>query len=155
MINAIRVAEESYRAETGAYANISNNVSITNAAGTGCTAAASMYPNAAPGAFKNGWGATCAAAQCPTAGLDWTSIPLHVDGPVMYGYSVSAGPTGAVSPTTFQMIGKNGNYTLTPGAQPTDWFMVGACGDPDGDGIFSAYLGASFTNEVYESNEGN
>jgi hypothetical protein len=157
MINAIRVAQESYHAETGLYADISGagHVAVTPAGGGAgqCTNNSYMYPSTAPGAFKAGWGAACGGA-CPNTGIDWTSIPLHVDGPVMYGYTTTAGLAGT-TPAAVTMVGKNGNYSISAGAQPTEWFLVGACGDPDGDGITSSYLGASFTNEVYESNEGN
>jgi type IV pilus assembly protein PilA len=157
MVNAIRVAQEAYHAETGQYANISKDkIGVTNSAGTACTNASSMYPTTAPGAVRVGWGAACSSDQCPTTGLTWASIPVHVDGPVMYGYTTIAGVADVTPPPIDLIGGKSGSstYTITFPKATTEWFVVGACGDPNGDGIYSAYLSSSFSNEVFESNDG-
>ena len=156
MVNAIRVAQEAYKAETGTYANISPSIAVTGTGGNTCSNSGSMYPTTSPGAFKTGWGAACGSA-C-NSGIDWTAIPLHVDGPVMYGYSTIAGfaGTGTGPSSISTMIGRSGTYSVTFPANPvTDWYVASACGDPDGDGTHSAYVGSSFTNEIFESNEGN
>src|SRR5215470_6389007 len=64
MVNAIKVAQETYHAETGQYANISASLSL-----------GSLYPQATPDS-KNGtaWGATCSVCT-DTAG--WQKLPVH------------------------------------------------------------------------------
>ncbi len=152
MINSIRVAQEAYKAETGTYANISSNLSITGSSGTSCTNSASLYPNTSPGNFKTGWGAACTGCNAP---LNWDTIPIHVDGAVMYGYTTIAGFAGTGPAALTTMIGRNGVYTLNfPATPATDWFVAAACGDPDGNGTRSAYVTSSFSNDIFESNDG-
>ena len=94
MVNAIRVAQESFKGETGTYANITGKIvanTWTNAA----------YPHvSAPGSYKVAWGTACTGApQCPNAalGFSWNTFPVHVDGPTMYAYSTEAGMRSASS----------------------------------------------------------
>ncbi len=156
MVNAIRTAQEAYKAETGTYANISPSLSVTKATGDDCTADGAMYPNGSitlGTVVKTAWGAACTAAQCNT-GMTWESVPVHVDGPVMFGYTTIAGLAGS-TPTAIATMLRNGTaYTLNFPASTSDWFLVAACGDTDGDKVFSAYVSGSFSNEVFSSNEG-
>ncbi len=159
MVNAIRTAQENYKAETGTYAAITGTattaLSITNGGGTDCSQLAAMYPLASPTAgvvTKTAWGLACTGSQCPTAGITWDSIPIHVDGPVIYGYTTVANLAGT-TPGALSML-RNGTYSLTFPTATTDWFAVAACGDPDGDKVFSAYVSSSFSNEIFASNEG-
>ncbi len=156
MVNAIRTAQEAYRAETGGYAPVSGSTSagiaVTNASGNGCANNSLMYPNSAVGAMKYAWGGPGGSAGSVT----WDALPVHVDGPVMYGYTTVAGPAGS-QPSAITLI-KAGATTYSvsfPATPVTDWFLVGACGDPDGDGVYSAYLSSSFSNEIFVSNDGN
>jgi type IV pilus assembly protein PilA len=156
MVNSIRTAQEAYKAETGTYADISPSLSVTAGGGTACTAFGAQYPNGNTPTIgtvtKTAWGAACTAAQC--GGVTWNSIPVHVDGPVIYGYTTIAGLSG-VTPTAIATMYNNGAaYTLNFPSPTSDWFLVAACGDTDGDGIFSAYVSGSFSNEIFSSNDG-
>jgi type IV pilus assembly protein PilA len=159
MINAIRVAQEAYKAETGAYADVSTAIGYV--ASTGPQNFSSMYPMQAPGSFKMGWGAACTTGCNTAAGYDWTTLPVHTDGAVMYGYTTLGGPSGGFStyagntaPNAISLNGRSGAYTVTFPTPSTDWYMCSAAGDPDGNGIFSSYTGSSFTNDIFESNDG-
>jgi type IV pilus assembly protein PilA len=153
-VNSIRVAQEAYHSETGAYANLSKGLCAT----VNC---ASLYPqeavNQAVGDYKVGWGVACGAA-CNT-GMDWSMLPVHVTGGVMYGYSTISGAAG----TTFANGSGGsglpsawpGGYTVnTGGTQPADWYLVTGVGDENGDGVPCVVLGSSVTNDVAIMNEG-
>ena len=139
MVQAIRVAEEAYHAETQTYV------------GTSLDAASSWYPAAAPGAFKTGWGVYGACTlSAPTSGC-FQLLPVHVDGPVMFGYATAAGIAGSAL---------TGGWPLTlappaptpPAVTTTDWYWVTAYGNINGDGISTAWvMGSSFTNDQYVS----
>jgi type IV pilus assembly protein PilA len=156
MVNAIRTAQEAYKAETGTYAAVTG--SDTNVLGTssntGCNNPTLMYPLASPPAgviTKTAWGLTC-TSQCPGT-AKWDALPVHVDGPVIYGYTTVAGIAGS-TPSTVTMYRNGSTYNLTFTTATTDWFAVAACADTDGDGTYSGYVSTSFSNEIFASNEG-
>jgi prepilin-type N-terminal cleavage/methylation domain-containing protein len=148
MLQSIRAAQEAYHSETQQYANISNCFTDTG----GC-----LYPNGAPGSFKTAWGAACAGSQCNTTAQGgpangWLDLPVHVDGPVMYGYWTTAGAAGtAANPASWSI---NGATTSLPSSVPTDWFEIGAGGDVNGNGVYSHLYTGSWTNDVLIDNEG-
>lgn len=145
MVQAIRVAQEAYHSETQSYANPS--ASLTGA----------PYPdtNATPkGDHVTAWGAACNSNCGPDT---WTALNVHVDGPVMFGYTTVAGVAGQ---TPNASISINGNAITLPARPPSDWFLIGATCDVDmaggtnwGAGNTSVY-GTSFTNELWIANEG-
>jgi type IV pilus assembly protein PilA len=159
MVNAIRTAQEAYRAETGQYADITNGIAYADGSGALQNGGA-MYPTTSPGNRKVGWGAAC--SNCNT-GYTWQQLPVHTDGAVMYGYTTTGGPPGG-SLTSYTLISvpasitlrgrSSGSYTLTFPAPVTDWYIVSAAGDPDGNGFYSSYTGSSFTNDIFDSNDG-
>lgn len=119
MVNNIRAAQEEYHSETLQYANISTSV-VTGP----------FYPSATPTEKTvTGWGGTC--SNC-NAGMDWSLLPLHVDGPVMFGYATTAGPANSVPADTSLTV--NGQTLNTPNPSTVDWFMIGATCDLDADG---------------------
>jgi prepilin-type N-terminal cleavage/methylation domain-containing protein len=145
MVNAIRVAQEAYHAETQLYASPSSGLGV----GGG------LYPtnNDPPGAHKTGWGETTAL------GNKWAVLPVHADGAVMYGYATIGGAAG--STTSFSSVAAapptvNGASTgLTfPATTTTDWYVITAFGDPDGNSFYSAVIGTSWTNDLFTYNEG-
>jgi type IV pilus assembly protein PilA len=164
MINAVRVAQEAYKSETGAYADISTALGYVTSAGP--QNAASMYPNTNVGSFKTGWGAacgncTCTTSPCAAGTARWDTLPVHTDGAVMYGYTTVGGPSGALTtysgntaPSSITLMGRTGTYTVTFVAPQADWYMVSAVGDPDGNGLYSSYTGTSFSNDIFDSNDG-
>ena len=152
-VNAIKVAQEAYHSETGAYANLSASLCTT----TTCSA---LYPQipagkSAVGDYKVGWGVACGSA-CQT-GMDWSMLPVHITGGVMYGYSTTSGAAGAaVTPSPITLPnGPSSTYQVTlPASAPADWFLVTGVGDENMDSIPCVVLGTSFTNDLQVANEG-
>jgi type IV pilus assembly protein PilA len=168
MINAIRTAQESYHAETGTYADISTSLCDSSQNYGACAA---NYPQGSAtglptnpgnsaykvGDFKVGWGLTCSTG-CNT-GMDWSMLPVHTEGGVLYGYSTRAGLAGANTTmignaTISSVVLPNGVTVNVPATPPADWYLVVAVGDENMDGIPAVYLGSSFTNDILAQNEG-
>jgi hypothetical protein len=136
MVNAIRVAQETFRAETGSYANVS-----TALAANQNTNHFALYPQAPkePGDYDAEWGNPCPASAC-NAGLNWSILPVHVIGKVRFGYSTIAGGAGERPTVAVIIDGK-------PVSWPTpdkDWYIVTAVGDVDGSGVFTTLLATSW-----------
>jgi type IV pilus assembly protein PilA len=139
MVQNIRVAQEGYHAETQQYAGISKSV-LTGP----------WYPSGSPnGRLETAWGGSCKGCN-----MDWSVLPLHVDGPVLFGYATTAGPAGT-SPGD-ATVTVNGQTVTFPSPSPVDWFVVGATCDLDGDGKTpdtNVYT-TSWANQVYVDHEG-
>jgi len=139
MVQSIRVAEETYHAEAQTYV-------ATSADGmTG------LYPNATPTNTKMNWSTPTGACADPlvTQSVNcFALLPVHADGPVMYGYATVAGSAGS----TVTSI-KAGTVTLTgpTGKATTDWYWVTAVGNPSGvSGAVNSYVvGNSFANDLF------
>ncbi len=119
MVQNIRVAQEEYFSETRQYANISSSLST-------------WYPQGSPSYSLGvtGWGGACGGACA--ANMDWSMLPVHVDGPVMFGYATVAGPPGQAPVPASVVV--NGKTVVFPGTPQTDWFIVAATCDLDGNG---------------------
>ncbi len=141
MVQNIRVAQEGYHAETQQYANVS--VSI---------ATGPYYPSNSPiETTVTAWGALCTVCN---PGMDWSMLPLHVDGPVMFGYATTAGP--ANTGPTDKSVTVNGQVMAFPQPSTVDWFIVSATCDLDADKKLpntSVYT-TSWANQVYVDSEG-
>jgi len=138
MVNNIRVAQEAYHAETQGYANCSADLTSTT----------SWYPKQSVYGIVTQWGAAC--SSCNT-GYDISQVlPVHVDGPVLFGYATIAGAAGAGGTA----IGNNCN--LTGLTSPTvDWYGIAA--EADLDGVTSTHTDVcafSWTNQIFVYNEG-
>ncbi len=136
MVQSIRVAQESYHSETQQYANVSNDLQ-------------SYYPQAVPtyGLFT-AWGGAC--GNC--TGVTWAALPVHVDGPVTFGYATVAGVAGAAIP-----VAPNVAVNIFPANVATDWYVVSADGDLDGNATEpnnTHVFGASWTNQMFVDREG-
>ncbi len=119
MVQNIRVAQEEYHSETQTYANVS--ASLT-----------SYYPQSAPtGNTVTGWGGAC-GGQCSDPTTGWAVLPVHVDGPVMFGYATVAGTAGT-NPAPAS-VSVNGQNVAFPSPSTVDWFVVAAMCDVDSDG---------------------
>jgi type IV pilus assembly protein PilA len=146
MVNNIRVAQEGYHSETQQYANISVSV-----------ATGPFYPSNAPeGNLETAWGAPC-GGNC-NAGMDWSMLPLHVDGPVLFGYATTAG--AANQPGVDKSVTVNGALLQFPNPSPTDWYVIAATCDLDrsgsnpGGATNTNVYSTSWSNQTYVSNEG-
>lgn len=136
MMSSIKSAEEAFKAETFAYLDVSGpNL-------------ANWYPATTPGKFKTAWGAT----TTPT-GVNWATLGVAPDAPVMFSYAVSAGGANDAYPATPAGMTKQMAAFNLP-AVKNQWFVTVARGDLNGDGTFSYVVSHSFTNEIYIENDG-
>ncbi len=145
MVQNIRLAQEAYHSETQQYANISKNFPA------GASPTSGLYPADPKYGIQTAWGAAC-GALCGS-NWDWNMLPLHVDAPVLFGYATIAGPANA--PLGVTTLTVNGNAVTLPKSSPTDWYIIGAEADLDGDSkTVTDVFGTSWTNQIWVSNEG-
>jgi type II secretory pathway pseudopilin PulG len=144
MVQNIRVAQESYHSETQQYANISTGFP----SGTGGATGVALYPWQSLYGHVHGWGAPCTAG----CNMDWSVLPLHVDGPVIFGYATVANGPGTAFPQAVTVNGiAIGN--VAPGA--SDWYGIAAEADLDGNtATVTDVFSFSWSNQVFISNEG-
>jgi len=134
MVSNIRAAEESFRAENGAYLTVSGGLDPGN-----------MYPAATPGAFKTQWG-----GPCSTCVHSWSSLTIEAKGgPLAFGYAVIASDKIATPPT----ITVNGVNVDTKNLT-APWYIVEAAGDIDGNSVFTKVYGFSNGSGLLVDNEG-
>lgn len=152
MVQNIRAAQEAYHSETQQYAAVSNCVP------NGLTGG--WYPADPVYQVETGWGAAFSASgNCGSnASVPWTTLPMHVDGPVLFGYASIAGLAG-VGPSPSQILQSNitvnGAPLQFPANPPTEWYVISAVADLDGNTSNYTQLWAdSWTNQVFVSNEG-
>jgi type IV pilus assembly protein PilA len=139
MVQSIRVAQESYHSETQQYASV--DVALTD-----------YYPNPPLYQRYTAWGAACTTC---TGGIPWSALPVHVDGPVLFGYATVAGLAG-VAPATAQ-VDVNGTPLVFPVAPTTDWYIIAACADLDGNATEpnnTHVYGTSWTNQIFVDRSG-
>jgi hypothetical protein len=136
MISNIRTAEESFKAENGAYVNVSAGLEPPN-----------MYPQPSPvGSVTTQWGGACS-----TCTGTWTTLNVAPNAPVVFGYAVVAGATGA-TPPTFQWNATTVNVSSLM-TQP--WYVVEAYCDLDSQGAPNMQVYAvSTSNLLMMNNEG-
>jgi type IV pilus assembly protein PilA len=135
MVNNIRAAQEAYHSETLQYAGISQSV-VTGP----------FYPSNAPvETLVTAWGAPCTGC---VAGMDWSLLPLHVDGPVMFGYATTAGPANTAPGDASVTV--NGATLTFPSPSPVDWYIVAATCDLDNSGLPNTHVySTSWTNQTF------
>ena len=131
MISAIRIAQEDYKVERGTYLTISPSV---------------WCPTPGTAQVKTGWDMT----SC--AGGAWAQLPVHVDGPVQFGYITYAGLAGS-TPTSpgawVDMTAGNAIAAIRP------WYIIKAQADLNGDAaLYTELVGTSFQNTIFSHNEG-
>lgn len=131
MINAIRIAEEDYKAESGLYMNI----------------APGFCPS--DGTQQKKWAWETTAAGCAA----WAQLPVHADGPVQFGYRVFAGNGAAVAQPSGVPAALIDVSTVTTSTKP--YYIVHAQADLDGYGTpYSQLAGSSFSGHIYTLDEG-
>ena len=138
MVNNIRAAEESFRAENGGYLGIS----------AGLGPPSYDYPAPTPGKFKTAWGGTCAGCA---PGMQWSMLNIQPSAPLAFGYSVVASNATASAGFAFSV---NGQALSVANGMPAPWYFVEADGDTDGNGVFTHVYGMSATNQIFIDNEG-
>jgi type IV pilus assembly protein PilA len=129
MIGAIRIAQEDHRAERGTYANLGATYCPT---GGGA------------GNLKAAWTPACTGGTA-----DWTTLPVHADGPVMFQYATVAGTTPLSAPPSDAAWVNFGSPTASM------WYIIMAKADLDGDpSNVTQLVGSSFQNTIFTRNEG-
>lgn len=132
MLGAIRIAQESRRAETGSFATPSPG-------GYGA-----LCPSNGVGDKKTGWNPACGA---------WSQLPVHSDGPVRYGYSSISGRSG-IAVANVPNQASDYPALVWPASPAADWFVAYARLDENSNGTFASAISSSFTNEIWVANEG-
>jgi Tfp pilus assembly protein PilE len=147
MLQAIRVAQESYRAETGTYLNLSKGLALNGQNASNC------YPPGTPRESKIAWdpAAVACGGACNT-GLEWTALNVQADSAVRFCYSTVAGVTGEAAPTTQMTVG--GTAVPWGDVNRGPWFVVAAMGDVDRDGEFSTLMTSTWRTDVVIDNDG-
>jgi type IV pilus assembly protein PilA len=133
VVSGVRIAQESYKVERGVYANIGPAL---------CPKA-----NSGTGQFKTGWDPTCGG------GPTWAALPVHIDGPVQFGYATIAQVGSAAAPGS---VGQPTPFVTIPATVGTNpWYYVTASADLDGTGgLFTEVVGTSWQNTIFVANEG-
>jgi prepilin-type N-terminal cleavage/methylation domain-containing protein len=141
MVQSIRVAESTYHAETQNYVSTSVVTDATSG----------LYPiqNSPPGSWKTPW--TTPVGVCPPAQQDpncFALLPVHSDGPVMFGYATLAGPASAPVPA---IALQNGVTLNGPAGGTLDWFWITASANTTNAAKpnWSYVVANSFTNDLY------
>ena len=132
VVQSIRAAEESWKAQNGSYLNVSDTLDPAN-----------YYPSEAQGKTKHGFFRTS------TTQLDkrWRLLNPVISMQVQFGYLVVAGPAGEMPPEV------PGIATQPGFATPTEsWYLVQARGNKDEDSNYAYFVATSFTPEIYTEN---
>jgi hypothetical protein len=140
-VQAIRGAEEMFRAENQEYLNVSS--------------VDAWYPRSGVGPVVTTWDQN---AHVDLAA--WRRLGAHVTQPVQFGYLVNAGRAGAKLPDALlDRTGKQQKLNIeapsTPLGTPTDaWYVIQGRSDFDKDGIFCNVAATSFSPELYVEHDG-
>lgn len=131
MVGDIREAQERYKSEVGAYADVSSSIT-------------SLYPNASPGQSVTAWGGACSSCN---ANQSWANLNVRPSGPVRFGYATVAGDA-ATDPSAkaggITIRGQTVSFTAS-GTKPTGpWFVAYA----QASGPSCKVVGSSFTNQL-------
>jgi type IV pilus assembly protein PilA len=130
MITNIKGAQESYRAETLRYYDVSGGGGIDV-----------YFPIATPITGKVPWdtSTSCTAAPC----LGFKILNVKADGNVVYRYSSVAGPAdGQPKSLDGQVFG----------TADDPWFVVKARGDTNQDGVDGFFWSSSWNNYIWSKN---
>lgn len=140
LVREIQIAQEAYRAEFGVYANVSGALAANQASNH-----QALYPTSPhePGSYFRRWNVPCPAPVC-NAGLDWSVLPVHVSGPVKFGYSTIAGRAGERPAANININGRPVQWPVPE----KDWYIVTAVGDPTSAREFVTVVGSSLTTQV-------
>jgi prepilin-type N-terminal cleavage/methylation domain-containing protein len=136
VIEAIRSAQEAYRAENHVYLNVS--------AANGGVA---WYPLQTPGQMRTAF--TPALHPSHADATRWQDLAPSVNESVMFAYLTNAGVSGSIMPA----LQLKASPDLSQ-PQTLDWYSIQALGDVNGNGVFSHYATTSSTGELVIENEG-
>ncbi len=134
MVNSIKVAQEAYHAEVGTYLSISGNLNTDY-----CPTHAAGNPTKVP------WDSTCGTG----VNKPWSTLPVNSNGPVLFGYATMAGLAGATMPMPTGL-----QSTPVPPATTSDWYVVAAQADMNGNGVYCTVIGTSLGRDLYIDRDG-
>lgn len=144
MLNNIRSAEETFKAENGGYLNVSVSLDVNG------TDTSGLYPSTQPaGNFSTGWGAPCGVCS----GGTWAALNVNPSGPVRFGYALKAGTTADTPPD----IPVNGTLqNMATMSQSGPWYIAEAVCDVDSDSTTPSTMifATSSNNQLLFNNEG-
>jgi type IV pilus assembly protein PilA len=137
MLGSIKAAQETYKAETFSYLDVSGSHSLSMS---------TFYPTTSPSNKAYGWGDIST-----DQGKAFQTLGVVADAPVRFAYGCAAGDgSNAIpGPGTSTAVA---NWPTASGGAP--WYVVRAVGDLDADGIQSIYASASFTGQIIVDKEG-
>jgi prepilin-type N-terminal cleavage/methylation domain-containing protein len=129
-IQAIRSAQETYRAEHQEYLDVSSGTT--------------WFPEATYGTTAIGWARNFGSH---VDGARYRALAAPITQHVRYRYLVDAGSAGGTLPTPI--------VTMPAWPVVTDpWYLIQARADADSDGVYSNAIATSFSPEVYLDNPG-
>lgn len=143
MVQAIRVAQERYRAETGVYLDVKTVPGDKNH---------EWHPRGTPDSARAGWH--------PAPGAELSGLPalwqlLNVNAPgqgVRFVYAVRAGPPGVAIGDRVGLVTPGAAESFPTGVLANqNWYVIEAWGDTDGDGRPIYFAASSFTDAVFSS----
>jgi prepilin-type N-terminal cleavage/methylation domain-containing protein len=135
MIGSIKAAEETYKDETFTYLDVSGGLTKATAYPTGFT----------PGTQKAQWG----GAGIGSVGFQ--QLGVAPTNPVYFAYACKAGSAtdAPLSPSS-----DSGNITINnwPATLPTPWYVVKAYADLSNTGVYTVFVGTSFSGDIFSAN---
>ncbi|WP_437719707.1 type IV pilin protein [Sorangium sp. So ce861] len=138
VIQGIRGAQESYKAEMLVYLDVSTSLDT-------------WYPAGALSDRKRAWG-----GDNPN-GDKWRLLNVATDGAVRFGYATKAGPEPGYNVTPhsgFNFSGLPQDPLNDPQFAPTGpWYVIQAAGDRDSDGTLALLLTTSTMSGIYWEND--
>lgn len=136
MIGFIKAAQENYRDETFRYLDVSGSLDVYYP----------LDPLEQDKPTKAQWGGDFEDADLASR---WRSLGVQTNAPVQFGYACEAGNVGDTVPQPGDPM-----EDITWPAVEGPWFVVKALGDLDGDKVPSVYVGSSFSDEIFQANDG-
>ncbi len=131
IIAGIRVAEESYRAETLSYLSCSTTLE-------------QYYPATKPDGKKRHW-----VQKTHARFDDWMTLNVVTDSPTAFVFAVNAGGPGTAPPAP-----STSSKPTWPSPTTEPWYVIQAAGDSDQDGkTFALLVSSSFNGEIYVEND--
>jgi prepilin-type N-terminal cleavage/methylation domain-containing protein len=136
MIGSIEAAQESYRAETFSYLDVTSGALKEDT---------NLYPQGETPSGGRKW--AWENSTHPDA-PKWFRLGIHTNEAVRFGYACRAG-SGQVASYADPGIDGELNWPTSTGP----WYVVRAVADHDPGGKKATFVGSSFTSEIYSENE--
>jgi len=135
-VQAIRAAQERYRAENLQYLDVSDDLTA-------------YYPTTTPGDTLYSFYGQSSANNA----ANWNRLRPQITGAVRFGYATVAGLPGVDGAAAdYPTLELSGAVSWPTAVGP--WYVVQAKGDLDGDGVYSLAVATSFSNIVSWEREG-